>query len=129
MSTIDKFTLAQSDSVTFPSSHKQSAENIFNFDTKNVDKFTHKEKSIPLSDIETANPMKAIISNGTETNNIHSIAVQNIIFNKLYDESQTLCNVPFDDGSQNDIRSENDAQRNYNANNKHNMQYFECGGK
>lgn len=118
MSTIDKFTLAETDIVTFQPSHEQSPEDIFNFDTKNIDKFTHKEKSILLSDIGPTNSKKLLIPNDTKTSNIHTHAMQNIIFNKLYDESQVLCHTPFNDGLPNDVRNGDFALINYKETSK-----------
>lgn len=118
MSTIDKFTLAETDIVAFQPSHEQSPEDIFNFDTKNIDKFTHKEKSILLSDIGKTNSTKLLIPNDTKTNNIRTHAMQNIIFNKLYDESQILCNVSFNGGIANDVRHESFVEINYKVNSK-----------
>lgn len=118
MSTVDKFTLAETDIVTLQLPHEQSPEDIFNFDTKNIDKFTHKEKSILLSDIGQTNSKKLLIPIDTKTNNIHPHVMQNITFNKLYDESQILCNVPFDDGLPQDGRNENFALIDYKTNRK-----------
>lgn len=127
MSTIDKFTLAETDIVTFQPTHEQSPEDIFNFDTKNIDKFTHKEKSILLSDIGPTNSKKLLIPNDTEADNIHAHAMQNITFNKLYDESQILCNVPFNDGLSKEVRNGNFALMNHNATSKQDSQ--ECTGE
>lgn len=118
MSTMDKFTLTETDIVTFQPSHDQSPADIFNFDTKNIDKFTHKEKSILLSDIGQANSRKFLIPNDTKSNNIHTHAKQNIIFNKLYDESQILSSAAFDDGIPNDVRNENFGRINCKGNSK-----------
>lgn len=127
MSTIDQFTLVQTDIVPFQPSHEQSPEDIFNFDTKNIDKFTHKEKSILLSDIGQSNSKKIIIPSDTKTNNIHANAMANTIFNKLYDESQILCNVSFDDEIKNDVQNENFDQINYKT--KSQQETHECAGE
>lgn len=106
--------MSTTDTVSFQPSHEQSPEDIFNFDTKNIDKFTHKEKSILLSDIG-------------QTNHIHTHTMQNIIFNKLYDESQILCNVSLDDGIPHDDRNENFVEINYKI--KSEEDTHECPGE
>lgn len=111
MSTYDKFTMAQTDIVTFQPVHEQSPKDIFNFDTKNIHKFTHKEKSILLSNMEQSNSKKALeIANNTKTHSIHANAVQNIIFNKLYDEGHILCNVQFHDDDLDQLNSKAETE-------------------
>lgn len=102
MSTMDKFKLAQTETVTFQPTHEQSPEDIFNFDTENIDKFIHKGKSILLSNTEKSNSKKTMMANDIEPNSMQSNAVQNIICNKLYD----------------DVRSENLDQIDYKAESK-----------
>lgn len=116
------------DIVPFQPSYEQSPEDIFNFDTKNIDKCIHKEKSILLSDIAQSNSKKIQIPNDAKTvNNIHANAIQNTIFNKLYDESRILCNVSFDDGIQNDVKNGNFDPTNYKSTSK--QETHECFGK
>ncbi|XP_031631227.1 tyrosine-protein kinase receptor torso-like isoform X2 [Contarinia nasturtii] len=55
------------------SSFEKSTENIFNFDSKLVDKFTLKDKSLSLSIVDSKTPQKML-------------AETNIISNRLYDE-------------------------------------------
>lgn len=122
MSTVDKFTLAQADIVPFQASHEPTPIDIFNFDTKDIDKFTHKEKSILVSDVEPSSSKNIMIPSISKTvNGIHAKAMQNTIFNKLYDEGQVLCNVPFD------VRNEMFDQLNSKA--KSNQETLECAGK
>lgn len=89
--------------MTFPSSEK-SPEDLFNFDTQIVDKFTHRDKSILLSDMGKQNSTSLLATNDLKINGKQP-NLKNIIFNKLYDEdafmqsnsdNQLLCHITFD---------------------------------
>lgn len=71
--------------MTF-SSFEKSPEDIFNFDSKSVDKFTFKDKSISLSTIDPIN----ILAESDKKNQYSESKMQNIIFNRLYDEHHPL---------------------------------------
>lgn len=99
----DQFTSDQTDVLTF-SSFEKTPEDIFNFDSNLVDKFTHNEKSIMLSDLSHVTEPIFVI-NGMKVN-CSQPNMRNIIFNKLYDEhaftqpiceSEMSCKVTVDD--------------------------------
>lgn len=71
--------------MTF-SSFEKSPEDIFNFDSKSVDKFMLKDKSISLSTID---PNNILATNNPKIQYPES-KMQNIIFNRLYDEHHPL---------------------------------------
>lgn len=109
----DRLSPVQTDIVTI-SSFEKSPENIFNFDTQIVEKFTHKEKSILLSDLSQRNSKNILAANVEKNEGSRS---KNIIFNKLYDEnvfmqsnyeSEILCEITFDHEMKEFIRDKND---------------------
>lgn len=86
----------QTDVMTF-SSFEKSPEDIFNFDSKMVDKFTLKDKSISLSTIDPKNTLEA---NNSKLQFSDS-NMQNIIFNRLYEvhvleEPKHSCNISYE---------------------------------
>lgn len=76
----------QADVVTF-SSFEKSPEDIFNFDSKIVDKFTLKDKSLSLSSISQRCSKNLLRTKPSDRPIKYAgPSMQNIIFNRLYDE-------------------------------------------
>lgn len=117
MPAIDKVASTHTGLVTFPLFEK-SPEDIFNFDTKIIDKYENQDKSILFTDFGHANVKPSTMPTKT----------QHIIFNQLYDDIQTNHKNPifFNVHFHNDlIQSNTKYDLNEKTNHMDQLEYFE----
>lgn len=103
--------IAQTAVLTYPSCEK-SPEDVFNIDSKLVEKIPLKDKSISLSIIDSTSP----------TNILRQINMHNIISNRLYDEhaldeqtceKQHSCNISYE--NEIETKTETDVAIKFNS--------------
>lgn len=123
------YSTSHSDVMTF-STFEKSPEDIFNFDSKLIDKFTMKDKSISLSTFGQ-NSTKNILSTSNQKVKYSEPNMQNIIFNRLYEENAfDKANCEKERSCKISYENETEIMKNCNCTHRDNVNHYcKCKNK